>query len=417
MSRANRVILSTVVAIAAAVIPSLASANPGVPVTHTVPATHAIYVNALGSGTVSGTLIDDDTGGFVQGLTVGACSPMGCLSSPQPSDAAGRYRLPLPTSNGWNVFAGDCTSYAVSHKFSVNVVDGGITNVDLHLTKHMASIEGRVLDQTGAPISNVGIMVDNTETGGFGFAIASSGSDGTFHAGCVAASGVAGTGAYYITSGPPADSPYAGSQDSGITVHPGATTHHDVVLPTASVSISGQLSCGSKMCPPGASVLVYCEGCSSSSFTTVGPDGQYVARNLEAGRKYDVHLVAPAGWDNAIRYAVTTATADFNLVASGPATSGRLTGRILGSAGWARSQCVINAFGNSGGGTGGWSDGDIRSDTNGEFDSGPVLVPGDYQLFLACPGTPQVTFQGGRPITVAAGKATDASYRFSGPGS
>jgi hypothetical protein len=418
MSLAYQAIMAIIAALLAAVAPAAPMTNPRLPAPPTVyvRVTPTVYVNALGSGTVVGTLIDDDTGGLVQGLTVSACSPMGCLSAPQPSDATGQYRLPLPTSNGWNVFTGDCTRYAMSHKFSVNAVDGGTTRVDLHLTKHMASISGRVVDQKGAPIANVSVMVDNTETGGFGLAFASSGSDGAYSAGCLAASGVAGTGSYYITSGPPPDSPYAASQDSGIAVSPGATAHHDIVLPVAGGSISGQVSCGGGACPPGASVLVYCEGCTSSSYTTVGPDGHYVARNLEAGRKYDVHLVAPAGWDNAIHYAVTAATADFNLVASGPATSGRLNGRVVRSSGEARGQCVINAFGNAGGATGGWSDGDIRTDADGNFDSGSVLVPGDYQLFLACPGTPPVTLWGGRPISVAAGKATDASYRLGAGG-
>src|SRR5438874_9965804 len=78
-----------------------------------------------GSGTVSGTLIDDDAGGFAAGMTVSACGPAPCVSADAPSDQRGHYRLALPAGNGWNVSTGDCRpgGYALSHKFGVNVVD------------------------------------------------------------------------------------------------------------------------------------------------------------------------------------------------------------------------------------------------------------------------------------------------------
>src|SRR5207302_1876158 len=119
-------------------------------------------------------------------------------------------------------------------------------------------------------IPNVGLLVDNAETGGFGMALTTSAADGTYSASCLAAAGVAGTGTYYITAGPPAGSAFGGQQDAGIAARPGAVTQHDVVLQKANGVISGHVRCAGGACPSGASILVYCEGCLSSANTSTG---------------------------------------------------------------------------------------------------------------------------------------------------
>ena len=382
----------------------------------------AIPLSTLaGSGTVTGTLINDDTGGVAAGIDVSACGSSGCVSNGH-SDANGRYRLRLPSGNGWNVFteAGDCgaTGYARSHKYGVNVIDGGDLTVDLHLTKQRGAISGRVLDQSGASVGGVSLVVDNAETGGFGLSSTTSGGDGTYTVRCLAAAGVAGAGTYYITAFPPASSPYGQQQDAGIGVHGGAITSHDVILKRGGGIITGRVTCGGATCPATVSILVYCEGCTSAATTQTDPNGAFLTGRLQAGNKYDVHAVAPAGWDNAIHYGVAIndggrTTIGLDLVRSGPGSSGSLTGRVSDAAGAAHGQCLINAFGGvPGTSAGGWTDGDVHTGDDGSFDTGFQLVPGDYLVFLVCPGWPQVQLYGGRAIAVRAGAAADASYVF-----
>ncbi|OLE21261.1 MAG: hypothetical protein AUG49_22495 [Catenulispora sp. 13_1_20CM_3_70_7] len=364
-----------------------------------------------GSGTVSGTLIDDDTGGVAGGMAVSACGSSGCVTGSGRSDLSGHYSLTLPAASGWNVLTGDCSpgGYALSHKYGVNVVDGGSVAVDLHLTRRSAVIGGRVLDQGGTPVPDVGLLIDNAETGGFGMALTTSAADGTYSAGCLAAGGVAGAGTYYITAVPSAISAYGGQQDAGIAVHPGATIHHDVRLQKAGGGIQGHVTCGAGPCPSGISVLVYCEGCLSSANTSTDSAGTYETGHLLAGHKFDVHVVAPAGWDNAIHYGVAVGeggktAVDFVLLPSGPTKSGRLTGHVSDAAGALHGQCLINAFGGvRGTSAGGWTDGDVHSGDDGAFDTGFQLVPGDYLVFLVCPGWPQVSLNGGHAIAVGAG--------------
>jgi hypothetical protein len=274
------------------------------------------------------------------------------------------------------------------------------------------------VDQGGIPVAGVGLLVDNAETGGFGMALTTSAADGTYSAGCLAAGGVAGTGTYYITAVPPTTSAYGGQQDAGIAVQPGATIHHDVTLQKAGGVIGGRVSCGAGPCASGVSILVYCEGCLSSANTSTDRAGAYETGHLQAGHKFDVHAVAPAGWDNAIHYGVAVGEGgrtplDFVLLPSGPATSGRLTGHISDAAGAAHGQCLINAFGGvPGTSAGGWTDGDVHTGDDGAFDTGFQLVPGDYLVFLVCPGWPQVQLNGGRAIAIKVGATADANYVF-----
>ncbi len=365
------------------------------------------------SGTVTGTLIDDEGEG-VAGLTVGACGPSGCVPSPVESDRDGHYVLSVPAGSGWNVFAGDCRHWAFSHKFGVNVADGRTVTVDLRMTREWGAISGHVVDPNGAPVAGVGLLVDNAETGGFGMGFTTSAADGSYTASCLAAGGVAGSGSYFITAAPPAGSAYGGQQDAGIAVVPDHTTAHDVVLRKAGGTIAGHVRCNGGPCPAGGSVLIYCEGCSSSANAVLDQSGAYALGRLAGGQKYDVHAVGPAGWDNEVHYGVVVRDGaqtiiDFNLVAGGPATSGRLTGRVTDGAQGAHGQCLINAFGGvPGTSAGGWTDGDVHTGDDGRYDSGFVLAPGDYRIFIVCPGWPQVELNNGRPVSVQPGSATNA---------
>ena len=280
-----------------------------------------------GTGSVSGTVIDDDTGGPATGVQIVACEAE-CRGSAI-TDASGHYQLDGIPSNSWNVVAnlGTCgaSTYAPAHKYGVRVTDGATTTLDLHTTRRMGAITGRVLDSSGVPIPDVQVVVDNAEAGGFGLGGATSAADGTYTVSCLAAAGVAGAGTYYVTAIPPASAGLGQQQDAGIAVRPGGSMKHDLVLKQAAGSISGRVTCAGKPC--NAAIMVYCEGCSSSALSQANSNGRYQAVNLQPGHRYDVHAVGPAGWDNGIHYGVQlaggSATADLNLVAADAAHSGR----------------------------------------------------------------------------------------------
>jgi hypothetical protein len=373
-----------------------------------------------GSGVVTGTLIDDDTGWVAAGVPVHACGGQGCIGNAI-SSPDGKYSLDVPSGGGsFNVITdGGCEpgDYARGHQYGVNVTSGGTTVVNIHLTKTKGSILGRVLDSRGAPVPSVFLVVDNAETGGFGLGGASSGADGRFLVDCLAAGGVAGTGSYYITSFPPAGDPHGQQQDAGVGLSAGQPTVHDIVLADGVGSFSGRVSCANAPCPTAISILVYCEGCGSAATAVSDASGNYSAGPLQAGQKYDIHAVGPYGWDNEIIYAVPVAPkgatrVDVSLTPVGPASSGRLVGRVMqGTAGL--SNCLINAFGGTAGTPGGgWIDGDLHTAADGQFDSAYRLVPGDYLVFVVCPGRPQIRANDGRAIHVAAGAATNLNYVF-----
>jgi hypothetical protein len=374
-----------------------------------------------GTGSVSGTVIDDDTGGPATGVQIVACEAE-CRGSAI-TDASGHYQLDGIPSNSWNVVAnlGTCgaSTYAPAHKYGVRVTDGATTTLDLHTTRRMGAITGRVLDSSGAPIPDVQVVVDNAEAGGFGLGGATSAADGTYTVSCLAAAGVAGAGTYYVTAIPPASAGFGQQQDAGIVVRPGGSVKHDLVLKQAAGSISGRVTCAGKPC--NAAIMVYCEGCSSSALSQANSNGRYQAVNLQPGHRYDVHAVGPAGWDNGIHYGVQlaggSATADLNLVAADAAHSGRLTGTIHDAAGAPTAGCLINAFGGTAGSPeGGWVDGDVHTAANGSYDTGYRLAPGDYGIFLDCPGWAEVRIDGGKTVHVAAGGPTVAGYSLTEPG-
>ena len=373
-----------------------------------------------GSGVVTGTLLDDDTGWVAAGVPVHACGGQGCIGNAI-SSPDGKYSLDVPSGGGsFNVITdGGCEpgDYARGHQYGVNVTTGGTTVVNIHLTKTKGSILGRVLDSRGAPVPNVFLVVDNAETGGFGLGGTSSGADGRFLVDCLAAGGVAGTGSYYITSFPPAGDPHGQQQDAGVGLSAGQPTVHDIVLADGVGSFSGRVSCANAPCPTAISILVYCEGCGSAATAVSDAAGNYGTGPLQAGQKYDIHAVGPSGWDNEIIYAVPVAPkgathVDVSLTPVGPASSGRLVGRVMeGTAGL--SNCLINAFGGTAGTPGGgWIDGDLHTAADGLFDSASRLVPGDYLVFIVCPGRPQIRANDGRAIHVAAGAATNLNYVF-----
>jgi hypothetical protein len=371
-----------------------------------------------GTGNISGTLHDDDTSGAAVGVTVGECGGAGCGPTAV-SDGSGNYQVNGVTSgSGWNVLTdpGNCSGYAKAHKYGVTVSNGTTTTgVDMHLTKQKGAISGRVLDPGGHPVANVGLVVDNAQNGGFGFGGATSAADGTYTVSCLAAAGVAGSGSYFISAFPPNGSPYGQKVDSGIVVSPNNTTSHDVILGTGGGSISGRITCNGGNCNTAMSVLVYCENCASSANVMTDVNGNYGANNLTGGHPYDVHAIGPSGWDNAIYYGANVANGsgtvvNLSLTASGPATSGRLTGLVTDAAGAPLANCLINAFGGSGGSMGGFVEGDVYTLADGTYDTGYRLVPGNYIVFVACPNSATVKANGGNAVTVAAGSTGTANY-------
>ena len=375
-----------------------------------------------GTGSVSGIVIDDDTGGPAAGVTIVACEAA-CQGSAI-SDAAGHYQLDGIPSNSWNLVGNlrvcGASTYAPTHKYGVRVTDGATTTLDLHTTRMTGSITGRVLNETGAPIPNVELVADNAEAGGFGLGGATSAADGSFTISCLAAHGTAGSGSYYVTALPPTGDGYGQQQDAGVVVRPGASLTHDVVLKQAAATISGHVTCAGKPCA--AAIMVYCEGCNSSALSQADVNGRYQAVNLQPGHRYDVHAVGPSGWSNGIHYGVllnagSVATADLTLVAADQAHSGRLTGVVRDAAGAATSGCLINAFGGrAGSAEGGWVDGDVHTSLDGSYDTGYRLAPGNYGVFLDCPGWPEVRIDAGKTVHVAAGHPTRAGYTFGEPG-
>src|ERR1700682_661635 len=350
------------------------------------------------SGTVTGTLLDDDTGWVAAGVQVHACGSPGFIGNAI-SSPGGKYSLDVPSGIGsFNVITdGGCEpgDYARGHQYGVNVITGGTTVVNIHLTKTKGSIFGRVLDSRGSPVPNVFLVVDNAETGGFGLAGASSAADGHFLVDCLAAGGVAGTGSYYITSFPPAGDLHGQQQDAGIGVTGGRQTIHDVILADGVGSFTGRVSCANAPCPTAISILVYCEGCGSAATAVSDAAGNYSTGPLQAGQKYDIHAVGPSGWDNEIIYAVPIAPkgatrVDVSLTRSGPASSGSLVGHVReGTAGL--SNCLINAFGGTPGTPGGgWIDGDLHTAADGSFDSNYRLGPGGYPGVGVWPGGPPI---------------------------
>src|SRR5579864_2258642 len=146
-----------------------------------------IPVTALaGTGNISGTLIDDDTGGFGSGVTVNACGAPGCPNIGSVSNGSGQYQLNgIPSGSGWNVLTnpGACasTDYAKAHKYGVNVSDNTTTTgVNMHLTKQKGVITGKVLNSSGQGVANVNLVADNSQTGGYGYANTTTAADGSF---------------------------------------------------------------------------------------------------------------------------------------------------------------------------------------------------------------------------------------------
>ena len=369
-----------------------------------------------GTGNVSGTLLDDDTGCFASGVTVNACGSPGCPNIGSVSNGSGQYQLNgIPSGSGWNVLTnpGACssTAYAKAHKYGVNVSDNlTTTGVDMHLTKQKATITGRVLNSSGQGVANVNLVVDNSQTGGYGYGNTTSAADGSYTVSCLAAAGVAGSGSYFITAFPPA--PYGQQQDAGIGVTPGGTTSHNVILGSGGGSVSGRITCGGSSCGVQVNVLVFCENCASSSNVMTDVNGNYASTNVAGGHKYDVHAVGPAGWDNAIYYGASvtngsSTTVNLSLVASGPSTSGRITGTLSDAAGALYAGCLINAFGGSS-----FVEGDVNSAGDGSFDTGYRLAPGNYVVFIDCPNWPEYRANGGGAVAVSAGSTGTVNFIF-----
>lgn len=374
------------------------------------------------TGNISGTLTDDDTGGFASGVSVGECGPPGCPGVNGTSNASGAYTLTgVPSGGGWNVLTnpGACasTDYAKGHKYGVNVNAGSTTTgVDMHLTKQKGSISGRVLNLQGSPVANVSLVVDNSQTGGFGYGNTTSAADGSYTVSCLAAAGVAGSGSYFITAFPPAGSPYGQQQDAGIVVPIGGTASHNVILGSGGGTITGKVTCGAGTCPAPISVLVFCDGCASSANVTSDASGNYTASNLAGGHTYDVHAIAPSGYDNSIRYSVSVANGaatviNLSLTPSGPSTSGRVTGTIIDGALGPWKSCLINVFGGpSGSPYGSFVEGDVYTAADGTFDTGYRLPPGGYIVFVDCPSWPEGRANNGVAVNVSVGGTATANY-------
>jgi hypothetical protein len=367
-----------------------------------------------GSGNISGTLFDDDTSGFAAGVTVNACGSPGCPNIGSVSNSSGQYQLNgIPSGNGWNVITnpGSCpsTSYATAHRYGVNVSDNTTTTgVNMHLTKQKGAISGKVLNSSGQGVGGVNLVVDNSQTGGYGFGSTTSASDGSYTVNCLAAAGVAGSGSYFITAFPP--SPYNQQQDSGITVSPNTTTNHNIILGSGGGSIVGTVTCGGGSCGVQINVLVFCENCSSSSNIMTNTFGNYASTNVAGGHKYDVHAIGPSGWDNAIVYGASvtngsSTTVNLNLTASGPGTSGRLVGTISDPAGALYPGCQINAFGSN-------SFASANTTGGGTYDTGYVLAPGNYTVFIDCPNWPEQKANGGAAVGVSAGSTVTANFVY-----
>jgi len=380
-------------------------------------------VTALaGTGNISGTLIDDDTSGFASGVTVNACGSPGCPNIGSVSNGSGQYQLNgIPSGSGWNVLTnpGACGSgsYAKAHKYGVSVSDNvTTTGVDLHLTKQKGTITGKVLNTSGQGVGNVNLVVDNSQTGGYGYGNTTTAADGSYTVSCLAAAGVAGSGSYFITAFPPA--PYGQQQDAGIAVTAGGTTNHNVILGSGGGSIHGRITCGGNSCGVQISVLVFCDGCSGSSNVTTDVNGNYSSTNVPGGYNYDVHAIGPSGWDNAIYYAApvsngASTTVNLSLVASGASTSGRFTGIVSDSTGALYSGCLINVFGGPNGSpVGSFVEGDVTTAADGSYDTGYRLAPGNYIVFIDCPNWPEQKANGGNAIAITAGATATASFNF-----
>ncbi len=382
-----------------------------------------IPVTALaGTGNISGTLIDDDTGGFASGVTVNACGAPGCPNIGSVSNGSGQYQLNgIPSGNGWNVLTnpGACasTDYAKAHKYGVNVSDNTTTTgVNMHLTKQKGVIRGKVLNASGQGVANVNLVADNSQTGGYGYANTTTASDGSFTLSCLAAAGVAGSGSYFITAFPPA--PYGQQQDAGIVVTPGGTTTHNVILGAGGGSISGRITCGGNSCGVQINVLVFCDGCSSSSNVMTDVNGNYSSTNIPGGHSYDVHAIGPSGWDNAIYYGApvsngSSTTINLSLVPSGAGSSGRVIGTVSDGAGALYAGCLINVFGGpSGSKIGSFVEGDVNTAANGAYDTGYRLVPGNYVVFIDCPGWAEYKANGGAAVGVGTGATVTVNFSF-----
>ena len=381
----------------------------------------ALPATALaGTGNVSGTLHDDDTGGAAVGVSVGECGPPGCPNVNGTSNGSGLYTLTgLASGGGWNILTNTtaclASDYAKGHKYGVTVTDNTTTTgVDMHLTKQKGTISGRVLNLQGNPVAGVNLVVDNSQTGGFGYGNTTSAADGSYTVSCLAAAGVAGSGTYFITAFPPG--PYGQQQDAGITVSPGGTTSHNVILGTGGGSITGRVTCGGGTCSAPINVLVYCEGCGSSANVTSDASGNYTASALAGGHLYDVHAIAPSGFDNSIRYGVSVTNGsavviNLSLTPSGSSTSGRVTGTIIDGALGPWKSCLINVFGGpSGSPFGSFVEGDVFTQADGTYDTGYRLPPGNYVVFVDCPNWPEGRANNGSPVSVSVGGTAIANY-------
>lgn len=375
-----------------------------------------------GTGNVSGTLHDDDTSGPAVGVSVGECGPPGCPGVNGTSNSSGQYTLTgLTSGGGWNILTnpGSCLSsdYAKAHKYGVTVTDNTTTpGVDMHLTKQKGSISGRVLNLQGNPVAGVNLVVDNSQTGGYGYGNTTSAADGSYTVSCLAAAGVAGSGTYFITAFPPAGSPYGQQQDAGISVSPNGTTSHNVILGSGGGSITGRVTCNGGSCSAPINVLVYCEGCNSSANVTSDASGNYTASGLAGGHLYDVHAIAPSGFDNSIRFGVSVSTGtavviNLGLTPSGPSTSGRVTGTVIDGALGPWKNCLVNVFGGpSGSPYGSFVEGDVYTQADGSYDTGYRLPPGNYTVFVKCPNWNEGKANNGSPVSVTVGGTASANY-------
>jgi hypothetical protein len=354
---------------------------------------------------------------------MGPCGPPGCQGSSSGTDGSGNFTITgLDASNNWNVLTNTnvknppgpfpgCSGFAEGHRYGVSTQGGNATGVSVHVTAKIGEITGTVYGPNGSPMGNVGLVVDNAQTGGYGYGTGTSDGSGHYTIPCLAAGNTtAGSGSYFITAFPPSGSGVSQQQDSGIAVGTGGPTSHDIHLGSGSGNIYGTVTCGGNPCGGGLGVLMFCENCSSSANVTTAANSTY-SGSVTGGNTFDVHFYAPStAFDNQIVYGVAVGVGgstqvNVNLPAAGPANSGKITGTVSDPGGSPIPDCLINAFG-----TNSFVEGDTFTDANGHFDTGYRLSPGNYVVFIKCPNTTEVKANGGNAYGVSAGSTVTLSY-------
>ena len=391
---------------------------------------------ADGSGSISGQLIDQDSGSNAPavGVSLAACAGGSC-TTPTASDANGYYNLTGVPSGTWAVVTQPptpCGPTDFGHAQTTGItVSAGLTSQasTIYLTRAKSGMAGHIYGANGQALSGVSIFADNAEQGGNGYDSGVSDANGWYDLGCLPAAR-----GYFLTTTPAP--PYSKQADSQFNLVAGQTVFHDVHLSIGTASISGRITCGGAPCGPGVPNLLILEFCglgstglsNPCSLQNTSPDtnGNYTAYNLQPG-SYTVHVFAIPGWDSAARFNVTllayhtTTGVNVDLVQGGPANSGRITGHVWDAAGANYSNCRLNTFSQltatpprgQGFMTG------MPTNQDGIYDSGYFLTPGgQYRVWLDCPGHPEVTTNvdmNGQQMSLSAGQTRTVNFFWPEP--